>query len=67
MPQGTILRPLFFLVYISEITNASRKFKFTIYADDTSLSLVDEGIDPLHCSLQHELTLINQWINSYKL
>ena len=62
VPQGSVLGPLFFLIYINDLENSIKFF-----ADDTMLfSIVN---DPLISAndLNHDLDLIGQWAHQWKM
>jgi len=68
VPQGSILGPLLFLLYINDIPEKLSSEVF-LYADDTSLffSIDPENILFCNFTLQHDLVLIHEWARTWGL
>ena len=56
VPQGSILGPLLFILYIDDICNISNYFTFTLFADDTTIVSAHRNINILFSQANIELT-----------
>ena len=66
VPQGSILGPVLFLIYINDISN-STSLNLLSFADDTTIYHSDCDIDNLTLTLNHELKNIYNWLCANKL
>lgn len=60
VPQGSVLGPLFFLIYVNDITYSLLSIS-RLYADDSSLAVSSNNIDYIERTLNHDLLLISKW------
>jgi len=66
-PQGSVLGPLLFLLYINEITNSSKKLNFFLFADDTNLLYAHKNLKTLELTINAELIKLCDWLTANKL
>ena len=67
MPQGSILGPLFFLVYVNDHNKASDVLDPIIFADDANLFYSHQNIKTLFGTVNCELQKICEWLRANKL
>ena len=66
VPQGSILGPLFFLIYINDLPSELR-CSAKLFADDTSLFSVVENVNETTANLNKDLENINKWAQQWKM
>ena len=67
VPQGGILSPLLFLLFINDIVNVSRIAKLILFADDTNLFFTGSNLKDLVVEVNSELKKIEKWFIVNKL
>ena len=66
VPQGSILGPLLFLLYVNDMTTGLSSDVHQ-FADDTNLLEIKDSSDEAVATLNHDLELLNQWAGQWRV
>ena len=64
VPQGSILGPLLFIIYINDIPNISAIANFILYADDANIIITGESIEEIRVKLEQLTGGLLKWVDS---
>ena len=67
VPQGSILGPLLFILYVNDMCNISDKLQFIQFADDTSVFMSHPQFDVLQNVFINEVAKLIEWLQANKL
>ena len=61
VPQGSVLGPLFYIIYANDLTNVIKNCKVALYADDTVLYVANKNFDVSVQLMQQDIDSISNW------
>lgn len=67
IPQGSILGPLLFIIFINDISNTTKLLHFILFADDTNIFCTGDSIDKVYEIANRELPKLEVWFHTNKL
>ena len=67
VPQGSVLGPLLFILFINNLHKSVEFSSFYHFADDTNLIFTDKAMKKTNRDINRDLKLVVQWIRANKL
>ena len=67
VPQGSVLGPLLFLIYINDLHVAIKHLKVHHFAADTNLLMINKSLKRSNKLLNNDLKNLTNWLNANKI
>jgi exonuclease III len=67
VPQGTVLGPILFLMYVNDLSNVIKNAQINIFADDVVVYTSDANFENLKLKLQNTMNDVFMWYTTHKL
>jgi hypothetical protein len=67
VPQGSVLGPMLFILYMNDLSHLPLTSKILLYADDTTVYLSGSNLNNILKKITDDLKLIHQWLSHNRL
>ena len=67
VPQGSILGPLLFILYMNDLILEIENTNLDMFADDSTLYVAEESVQSISLQLEQQLLPITNWISANRM